>query len=235
MNPYESDFHAWMADSEQALSHHKASEEHHLKALELEPNIPVNLENLAIVWLNDGKYDNSLEMWIKLNHLEPDHTQHWYNIAKCYYHLQVYDRSRFWAKKFKEAENGPKKEDNLVLLGQIEAKDKKFAESLHYYLELLSVKENMSGEDVIESWVQGIKDHGSGWSEKCISVIHDIIHGVIAENNPVKVKNLIDVCKQVNANAQLRLLGEYVQYEQSSTNPRSPSQKKRSSSKKKNN
>ena len=233
MNPYESDFCAWLSDTEKHLSNFDKAQRYLLKAYELEPDIPVNLENLGYAWLEDKQYDKSLEMWIKLNHLEPDNSNHWFYIAKCYYHLEVYGRARFWAKKFKEAENGPKEEDSLVLLGQIEGKDQKFAESLQYYLELLSVKEHISSSDVIESWIQGVKNHGSGWSEKCISVVRDITHEVIKEKNLVKMRNLIDVCKEVNANAEAKLLAQHLEYEQNSTDARSPSQP-RSSSKKKN-
>ena len=43
MNPYESDFWAWMSDTEKALSHFDEAQRYLLKAYEMEPNIPVNL------------------------------------------------------------------------------------------------------------------------------------------------------------------------------------------------
>ena len=49
-----------------------------------------------------NNYPEALELYIKLNYLEPTESKYWYYIAECYLNLPAIDPSRKWAQKFME-------------------------------------------------------------------------------------------------------------------------------------
>ena len=60
------------------------------------------MENLASFLMRMNNYPEALELYIKLNYLEPTESKYWYYIAECYLNLPAIDPSRKWAQKFME-------------------------------------------------------------------------------------------------------------------------------------